>query len=36
MDLKALGCEYDNRIQLVHYEIEGQAVVHAVMKVRTF
>jgi len=36
MDPKVVGCEYDNRIRLVHYEIEEQAVVHAVMKVETF
>jgi hypothetical protein len=36
MDPKGIGCEYENLIRLVHYEIEGQAVVQAVMKVGTF
>ena len=36
MDPKGIGCDYVNRVSLVHCEIEGQAVVHAVMKVGTF
>jgi hypothetical protein len=36
MDPKEIDCEFENRIGLVHYEIERQVVVHAVMKVEIF
>ena len=32
MDRKGIGCTDDDRIRLVHYKIQGQVVVKAVIK----